>query len=72
MNLKTNCSTNENSVSKLHNCALYDSTVIAFDKVQSPCYGSQDKKKYKLSTNIYNGTISPSLNPAKIFQFIFR
>ena len=25
-----------------------------------------------LSINIYNGIISPSLNPAKIFQFIFR
>ena len=28
--------------------------------------------KFKLSSCIYNGIIFPSLNPAKIFQFIFR
>ena len=28
--------------------------------------------KGSILINIYNGIISPSLNPAKIFQFIFR
>ena len=30
------------------------------------------ERQIDINSNIYNGRISPSLSPVKIFQFIFR